>query len=197
MTWSPSLECEAAVFEINSILADATRLRTTTPGRTSRRTRRLGRRSSAERTLTMALVAIVSTAEEFGSSLIARLIENEMPRTNIASENLWNLAIGTSFRSWETQLPLWKWFGVAVAASGEYKSLDGFIAARNSAMHGMGTLTRIQLRNNNTRTAIESCGIGFIGNRVIIDENAVRLCRMRAVEFVLWLDSAVLPIRVV
>jgi len=130
---------------------------------------------------------MVSTCEDYCQAALSSLVERGLD-ANVTGERLWDQVIDSTFRSWNGHLALWNKWGVAVLKSVEYKEFSGFIAARNSAVHGLGVLTRVQQRSATAQTEIRSAGLTIVGDRVIIDRMALRQCRDKSTEFITYLD---------
>jgi len=94
--------------------------------------------------------------------------------------------------SWPGQEDAWNdWHGITLRTELAYLSLRAVIEARNAIVHGLGELTRRQLRGDGgleVRRVLERLGIRTSGQRLVIDEAAMRSCLQAARAFIEWLD---------
>jgi len=130
---------------------------------------------------------MVSACEDYCQAALTELVERGLA-ANVTGERLWDAVIDSTFTSWTGHLQLWGRWGVEVLKSDEYKEFQGFIAARNSAVHGLGELTRIQRRKSKVQDEIRSAGLKISGTRVVIDEVGLGLCASAAIKFVTYVD---------
>ncbi len=192
--WTASASCERAVLDLNTALAEAQETIRNSMVATPRRTARRRGYSSLNRSSALALASMVSTCEDYCQAALTALVEHGLKPANATGELLWDHVVESTFTSWNAHLQLWRRWGVEVLKSPEYKALAGFIAVRNSAVHGLGEMTRVQQRSAQAKKDIASTGLKVAGNRVIIDEAALRSCRTVCADFMRYLDRQLLAL---
>jgi hypothetical protein len=107
----------------------------------------------------------------------------------------WRWQVGAGHNTWRfghaKRNVLWrKYKNVTVKDFPRHKELQGFIQARKSISHGLGSLTRRQLRNRaETAKELGDAGIDLRGDSVVIDASHVEACAEIVKAFVLWLDT--------
>lgn len=138
-------------------------------------TRRLATQSSsdAEQIQCQAtLVRILSITESFTAELITKAIDSAVSRADSASVNwIWEDAAVRGTSSWTEQKKAYKnWLGVRE----DWKAVERLAEARNAVAHGLGSLTRRQLRNEQSvKDKITAAGIDVQGRILIISDEAL------------------------
>ena len=179
MAWTASTQCERALQNMNLILADTRRHVAALDSTISR--------ADIERSRALALGAMVSVAEDFCQAVLDHLVLAGVS-TNLTGRWLWDEVATRAFMSWEAHLALWSQWGVDVPKATAYKEFKGLIDARNSAVHGLGELTRVQQRKPGVVDRIRSGGLTVAGTRVVIDDSALETCRQRSSDFIRFMD---------
>jgi hypothetical protein len=137
------------------------------------------------------ILRLVAIAEEFSIGRLIDAIEVTLPSDPIVSA-LWDAELDRSGDTWPKRTALWKKYKrVNVKEFPQHTQLQGFIHARNSIAHGLGALTRRQLRNRTSTTqALRAANIRLHGDRLVIDSTHVEVCALVVKEFVGWLDGS-------
>lgn len=147
--------------------------------------------SRREYALNSSVLRVVSVAEEFHRSSLARVVEARLSSDEMAI-SVWERTARDLDLAWHRQTDAWKeWFGIEVEKADEYKRFHPFVDARNAIVHGLGALTRTQLGRDGgkrVRDELGKGGIVVVGTRLVIDEAAVATCARSASAFVSWLD---------
>jgi hypothetical protein len=138
-----------------------------------------------------AILRLVAIAEDFSSGRFVDAMEVLLPSDPIVSA-LWEAELDRSADTWPKRNVLWrKYKNVTVKDFPRHRELQGFIQARNSITHGLGSLARRQLRNRaETAKELGDAGIDFRGDSVVIDASHVEACAEIVKAFVLWLDTS-------
>lgn len=180
MPWTASLLCERALRRMNLILADARRHAGMLDDRTSE--------DDIARARALALGAMVSVCEEYCQAALSEFVEVGVGG-NETGRQLWDEVLGRLFLSWEAHLGMWARWGVEVFKAPQYKEFAGLIDARNAAVHGLGALTRVQLRKEaKVVAAIQASGLTVSGGRIELTEDSLNECRTRSAAFIRYLD---------
>ena len=105
---------------------------------------------------------------------------------------LWDGLLERGIDTWPQRARLWQsHFGVDMSAFPQADPLDGFVDARNAIAHGLGTLTRKQLRKRSRHVGhLRHAGITLAGDDLVIDESDPKRCADVVKGFVTWLDAA-------
>lgn len=138
-----------------------------------------------------AILRLVAIAEEFSTGRFVDAIEIRLPSDPVVSA-LWEAELDRSGDTWPKRNELWKKYkNVNIKAFHHHKELQGFIQARNSITHGLGGLTRRQLRNRiATVRELRDANIDLRGDSLVIDASHVEACAAIVKAFVLWLDAS-------
>lgn len=133
------------------------------------------------------LVRLVSVTEAFCS---ARLIEHVEANSSVSSDPIstliWEKASIDTTSNWSNQRQAYSnWLGVKPA----WARIEGLIEARNSISHGLGRLTRRQLRNAEaTRNKVTSAGLAIKGDAVELTDDALLRAAKICAELVAEID---------
>lgn len=126
------------------------------------------------------LLRLVSITESFcAGRLIARAEESIGAPGSQVMTHVWERASLDATGTWEAQKDAYrKWLGVKP----DWQVLDGLAEARNAVAHGLGALTRRQVKSHaSTMTKINRTGIAVIDDVLILSDNdllsAARACR--------------------
>jgi len=125
-----------------------------------------------------AIVDLVAVAENFCSS---RLLDC---RPQVQEQEVF---------SWDRRKKAWKKYASVDLETVTlfWDNLYGFIEARNSLQHGLGSLTDSQLsekRRGDVLRCIKTAGLALVGDRISVDFSSVVECRRVCEEFVFGLD---------
>ena len=94
----------------------------------------------------------------------------------------------TALKGWDERKEAFKTYhGVVLGDCARWSDIDAAREARNSIAHGLGRLTPRQ-QNAKTRRKIESTGIAFHGNQLVINDAALDKCVKSAVAFIIDVD---------
>ncbi|MER7367499.1 hypothetical protein [Nonomuraea wenchangensis] len=136
------------------------------------------------------LVRLLSITEAFASEMLAREIESAVVGArNATATVLADEAVIRATSGWQDQKKAYKdWLGIV----SDWKAVEQLAEARNAVAHGLGRLTKRQMRNGQSvRAKLQAAGISLHGNLVVLsDENlaeAAASCRV----FIEKLDMAV------
>jgi len=141
----------------------------------------------------MVLPHLVAIVEEFSRT---QLIDRSLAAIDLSHplrRSLWDNAEKRAEGSWDAQVDAWReWHGLNLSDAGaDYASLRAFVEARNAIMHGLGRLTRKQLRKNGGRDVIAALGrvgISVSGATLSLPETVLLQCAAVARSFIEWLD---------
>jgi hypothetical protein len=138
-----------------------------------------------------AILRLIAIAEEFSTGRLVDAIEVELPSDPIVSA-LWEAELDRSGDTWPKRNALWKKYkNVNIKAFPLHKELQGFIQARNSITHGLGSLTRRQLRNQaGAAQELQDANINLRGDALIFNASHVEACAEMVKAFVVWLDAS-------
>jgi hypothetical protein len=155
--------------------------------------RRRGRRSAVPETFRThdAILRIVAVAEDFSFSQLIDVTEARLPTDRIV-QSLWDSELERSGDTWGRRLELWRRFHeVRIGDSfSSYAELNGFIEARNAIAHGLGQLTRKQLRDRGkTVGRLANADIHLHGNTLVVTATHVERCATVVKDFIIWLDQ--------
>lgn len=126
------------------------------------------------------LLRLVSITESFCASRLLSRSEESLPRDGGPLLSIiWEEAALDATRTWESQKEAFKkWLG----AKPNWANLDGLAEARNAIAHGLGTLTRRQVKSHqSTMTKLSRTGISVTNDRLTLTEDdlsrAAVMCR--------------------
>jgi hypothetical protein len=138
-----------------------------------------------------ALVRLISIAEEFTHGLLLELTSLKLPAdARVAA--LWDSHVDRETDTWEQRVATWRLVhSVSIPNSPRYDVLFAFIQARNAIVHGLGSLTRKQLRDRMKSVArLGAARIPVTGNRLVLGESHVEQCADAVRTLIRWLDDA-------
>lgn len=94
-----------------------------------------------------------------------------------------------SLKGWDERKDAFKTYhGVVLGDCARWSDIDATREARNSIAHGLGRLTPRQ-QNAKTMRKIETMGIRFRGNQLVVDTAALDQCVRSAVAFIVDVDQ--------
>jgi hypothetical protein len=137
-----------------------------------------------------AILRIVSIAEDFSIGRFVDAIEPTLPPHGIVTE-LWDAQLDRASDTWQQRDELWKTYkNVNVATFPQMQVLQGFIVARNAVAHGLGQLTRKQLRKRaSTVGRLGQADIRVRGDVLDLGAADVERCAGAVLAFIAWLDD--------
>ncbi len=136
------------------------------------------------------LVRLLSITESFASQLLSRKIDKVVARARSAAvDSVWDDAALRGTSSWrEQQYSYRDWLGVKV----DWKTVERLAEARNAVAHGLGALTRRQLRNETSvRLKLKRAGITLAGRRIVLSDAALAAAAAECRDLIHRIDLAV------
>jgi hypothetical protein len=140
----------------------------------------------------LTLPHIAAVAEEFAHATLLEASEPLVPQDSEVLIAIWERA-EEQVEQWHGLNTAWdRWHKINIEREGRYKTLRGVLDARNALVHGLGRLTRKQVRHDGgtaVRARLAGVGITTTGTRLVITEDAVKQCVQAARAFISWLDQ--------
>jgi hypothetical protein len=136
------------------------------------------------------LVRLLSITESFASQLLLKEIDRVAARArSVAIDRIWDDAAARGINTWNEQKESYaKWLGVTV----DWKVVERLAEARNAVAHGLGTLTRRQLRKEaSVRNKLREAGIELDGIRIMLSDAAISSAAGDCRDLIHRLDLAV------
>jgi hypothetical protein len=136
------------------------------------------------------LVRLLSVTEAFASELLVREVEKAAARARSASiDHIWDDAAIKGTSTWTEQKDAYSnWLGVKE----DWKVVERLAIARNAVAHGLGTLTRRQLRKEaSVRSKLREAGITLVGIRIVLSDAALSSAAADCRDLIQRLDLAV------
>jgi hypothetical protein len=137
-----------------------------------------------------ALVRFISIADEFTLRLLIDVTEAKLPQDERVGL-LWEDFAERNTDSWGQRFSSWEILHkVTVSAFPRYSPLRGYIEARNAIVHGVGALTRKQLKQLPRNTGLlNSAGIAMTGTRLTLTVANATDCASTVSSLIKWLDE--------
>ncbi len=137
-----------------------------------------------------ALVRLISIAEEFTHGLLLELTSRKLP-ADARVAVLWDSHVDRETDTWEQRMATWRLVhSVSIPSSPRYDVLFGFIQARNAIVHGLGSLTRKQLRDRTKSVArLRAARISVNGDQLVLTGRHVEQCADVVRTLIRWLDD--------
>lgn len=137
-----------------------------------------------------ALVRFVAIADEFTLGLLIDLTEAKLP-TDRRVALLWDRFEERHTDTWEQRFSSWEGLHqITVSAFPNYSPLWGYIEARNALVHGLGALTRKQLRTRSRCLGrLSSARIHLTGDRLTLRLQDATNCAGVVRDLIEWLDN--------
>ena len=133
----------------------------------------VGRANDAEQIQCQStLVRLLSITESFASELLLREVDKVTARARSAAvDSMWDEAAVRGTNSWKEQQDAYRdWLGVTE----KWTAVERLAEARNAVAHGLGTLTRRQLRKEaSVRDKLKKAGIPLTGIRIVLSDSAL------------------------
>jgi hypothetical protein len=178
----PSARAEKALYRANEVLAGFRSDVSRWP---------LGSREGNELAQD-ALLRLVTIAEMFAGEHLVEVAELRLPTDDLVFR-IWDERIPRIVRDWESRKSSWKDIFELDWTYGQWSELLGFITARNIIAHGMGQLTRSQIRRGQIDVRVTkklgAAKLTLRGNELQLSENDVERCGLRVRHFIEWLDE--------
>lgn len=136
------------------------------------------------------LVRLLSVTEAFASDLLSRKIDQALAgASNPAATKIADEAVIRGTNGWADQERAYKdWLGVKE----DWKAVDRLAEARNAVAHGLGKLTRRQMRNEQSvKDKLKAVGIIVVDNRVVLSDEILAAAASACRDFIERLDLAV------
>lgn len=137
-----------------------------------------------------AILRLVAIAEDFSIGRFVDVVETVLHADPVVAA-LWEAELDRSSDTWDQRKDLWKRYkNVSVSDFPQRDPLTGFIEARNSIAHGLGGLTRKQLRKRASAAGrLSQANIRLRGESLVIDAAHVEHCAVVVKAFIGWLDD--------
>jgi hypothetical protein len=136
------------------------------------------------------LVRLLSITEAFASDMLSREVDQAVASTQSTTvAKIADEAVVRGTNTWQDQKRSYKdW----LAVEEDWKAVERLAEARNAVAHGLGLLTRRQLRSEQSvKSRIQAAGIAFDGNRIILTDDNLAAAASACREFIERLDLAV------
>ncbi|MEV8506300.1 hypothetical protein AB0368_15900 [Actinoplanes sp. NPDC051475] len=136
------------------------------------------------------LVRLLSITESFASEMLSREIEGAMAQARSqTAAKVADEAIIRATSTWKDQQKAYKdWLGVTE----DWKAVERLAEARNAVAHGLGNLTRRQLRTEaSVRAKLREAGISLQANRIVLSDENLAAATSACCDFIERLDRAV------
>lgn len=150
-------------------------------------------RTRHERIEFIVLPHVVAVAEEFSRRLLLANTHPYLPGKHPIVIEARDRAELKAESSWPTHISAWKeWHKINLHTAPEFSKLLSFIEARNAIMHGLGQLTRRQLKAeplSSLAGRLKKIGVTLNGTQLIFGKSCVGRCADVASKFVFWLDG--------
>jgi hypothetical protein len=138
----------------------------------------------------VAIAQLVATAEHFSAALLIESAEDTLAGAPHIAQALWRRQQNRVDSTWDSQVDAWNsYLEIDFRAHEYFPALMPFIEARNSVVHGLGELSRRQLKDRTaTIKVLSDGGFSVKGNTVTMHDSTVASCRNIALNFIIWLD---------
>lgn len=137
------------------------------------------------------LVRLLSITEAFASDMLSRQVDRaiEGARGATAATKLADEAVIRGTSGWQDQKKSYKdWLGVEV----DWKAVERLAEARNAVAHGLGRLTRRQLRSEQSvKSKLKAAGIPIEESRIVLSDESLAAAASACRDFIERLDLAV------
>jgi hypothetical protein len=131
----------------------------------------------------------MSIADEFTYGLLVDVTEAKLPSDRRVAL-LWENYVEGQTDTWPLRFAAWKnLHGIPFDDFPRYHPFRGFIEARNAVIHGLGGLTRKQLKKPNTAEGrLRAAHISLRGTRLVLDVDDATACAQVVRDLIDWLD---------
>jgi hypothetical protein len=137
-----------------------------------------------------ALTRFMSIADEFTHGLLVDVTEAKLPSDRRVAL-LWENYVEGQTDTWPRRFAAWKnLHGIPFDEFPRYHPLRGYIEARNAVVHGLGVLTRKQLKKPDTAEGrLRAAQITLTGTRVALTADNATACAQVVRDLIKWLDQ--------
>ena len=152
-------------------------------------TRRRDTAAQTELAAHAALLRLVAVAEDYAVASLVETTERLLPSTPPFIELMWERELAAA-RDWQSRRAAWrKLHGIDIQGRfSAFKSLDGFILARNIVAHGLGQLSAKQLVDATVSTRLAQCDLSILGGGIQLQKTHIEDCAFVCSLFVAWVD---------
>lgn len=136
------------------------------------------------------LVRLMSITEAFAAEMLSREVEHSLTRTsNPSAVKIAEDAIVRGTGTWQAQQSSYKdWFNVKV----DWKPIERLAEARNAVAHGLGKLTRHQMKKAQSITnKLKEAGIAVKDHGIVLSDENLVVAAITCRDFIERLDRAV------
>ena len=136
------------------------------------------------------LIRKASITEAYcADALLAAAEALAQPSTTSTMQTMWEELAISATRTWKDQQSAFKnWVGVTI----KWDTIDGMADARNAVAHGLGSLTRQQLRNEaRVRSRLTKVGLSVTGRDIQLTDTTLQGLAIKCRDFILDLDQKV------
>lgn len=136
------------------------------------------------------LVRLLSITEAFASDLLSREVDHAVAiASNTTATKVADEAVIRGTSTWQDQKKSYKdWLGVEE----DWKAVERLAEARNAVAHGLGRLTRRQLRNEQSvKAKLKAAGIIVNNNKIVLSDDNLAEAASACRDFIERLDIAV------
>lgn len=136
------------------------------------------------------LVRLLSITEAFASDMLSREVDLSVANAgSVTATRVADDAVIRGTSTWQDQKKSYKdWLGV----DEDWKAVERLAEARNAVAHGLGKLTRRQLRSEQSvKSKLSAAGITIDDNRVVLSDASLAAATVACRNFIERLDLAV------
>jgi hypothetical protein len=130
----------------------------------------------------------VSIAEAFTDVMIELLFGRAVPAPSALVSALIDEKLDRAGR-WDDRRELLLLHDIRLSDFVQWQQLDAGIEVRNTIAHGLGALTRRQVRDAKLPAKLQSIHVRLESRRVILSEGNISELRNVCVDYVRWLDQ--------
>ncbi len=137
------------------------------------------------------LVRLVGIAEEFSVGRLVDATEPLLPHKPPFIASWWSRELADARATWDRRKTAWaRIHEVRLNKYPGWKTLDGFICARNVIAHALGELSTRQLTDPADKTLgrLKAAGISTVNTRMVLTDEHVERCADVVRTYVDWLD---------
>lgn len=136
------------------------------------------------------LIRLASITEAYcGDALIEAAERLAQPGSTKIVQVLWDEAAVKATRTWNEQKSAYKkWLELTI----KWEVIDAMADARNAIAHGLGSLTRHQIKDQATIAArLARLNIGLSGQDIVLTDRSLKGLALKAKAFILDLDTQI------
>jgi hypothetical protein len=134
------------------------------------------------------LIRLASITEAYcADALVSAAEQLAQPGRSVTMQAIWDETAISATRSWQSQKTAYKdWLSLTIA----WGTIDAVADARNAVAHGLGSLTRQQIRKESAvRGRLTSLGVTLVGRDVELSDGSLQGLGVKCRDFILELDS--------